>query len=567
MKTDWEYEQAVRDKLRLRRQKRRRARLTAGVLGGVLVLALSVSTAAMTMKKRPPVSAGDASGRPGSTGVSREELSLDEIKERLWAYFTTTPDVTPPGAAASPDDLTVEVLGELNGYVLCRCDMSGDAVVYVRTLGGYTFYSSNEENLGLYLVGGGVRPLEEAYVAGEIDIAEAAALAGGIVAEVPGEKEAEEKLTAYLKENGGIPSGQQDEHDRIAFLGTVGSYRVCRYHGGAADQALYRRTFKGYTFFNSEICSPSGFGIYLVGAEDGYGGVLTLEEACENGRVDIAALYHLLPESYQAGTPDTRIELQLLGDQRLRMTLEQFFTQEGCSLPADAAVREYGDILFVDTGVQDTGKYWTYGQQYGRALRCLVKDQPSKVGLYYYSSTTNELITIETALQEQKIFLPELYEILPEEMFVPVSYNPDHALTEEQSAALSTMVQYLAEHGASEEIPPPGSAVSTGIKAYDSINGCVVVKVDTVKNGVAAEVAIDGVVFRSEDTHAPYALGLYLVRGQEVLTLEDALDAGWATAKEVQFALPSDVGGTTPTIGPEGTPPAGGSTGTTDGPP
>ena len=278
-------------------------------------------------------------------------------------------------------------------------------------------------------------------------------------------------------------------------------------------------------------------------------------------------MYHLLPESYQAGTPDTRIELQLLGDQRLRMTLEQFFTQEGCSLPADAAVREYGDILFVDTGVQDTGKYWTYGQQYGRALRCLVKDQPSKVGLYYYSSTTNELITIETALQEQKVFLPELYEILPEEMFVPVSYNPDHALTEEQSAALSTMVQYLAEHGASEEIPPPGSAVSTGIKAYDSINGCVVVKVDTVKNGVAAEVAIDGVVFRSEDTHAPYALGLYLVRGQEVLTLEDALDAGWATAKEVQFALPSDVGGTTPTIGPEGTPPAGGSTGTTDGPP
>ena len=83
------------------------------------------------------------------------------IRDR-WAYFTTTPDVTPPGAAASPDDLTVEVLGELNGYVLCRCDMSGDAVVYVRTLGGYTFYSSNEENLGLYLVGGGVRPLEEA---------------------------------------------------------------------------------------------------------------------------------------------------------------------------------------------------------------------------------------------------------------------------------------------------------------------------------------------------------------------------------------------------------------------
>ena len=184
----------------------------------------------------------------------------------------------------------------------------------------------------------------------------------------------------------------------------------------------------------------------------------------------------------------------------------------------------------------------------------------------YYCGVKEGPITIDDALRQQIVFMPELYAVLPETMFVPVSYNPDHTITETQLAALNTMVQYLAGQGVSEEIPAPGSAVSTGIKAYDSINGCVVVKVDTVKNGIAVETAVDGVVFRSEDTHAPYALGLYLVRGQEVLTLEEAVEAGWATAKEVQFAVPSDVGGTAPTIGPQGTPPAAGSsTATTDG--
>lgn len=464
MKTDWEYEQAVREKLRQRQRHRRRSRLTAGVFGGVLALALTVGTAALTMRGLSELPQESGVGAPESTertGASRVELSLDEIEEQA-----------------------------------------------VKRLVDWLFAFDAQHLTSNATHGMAYAELEEA----------------------------------------------------IRVYGTAGEYWVCQYADKKSAEELYT-TFGGYTFRCITIDSPSPLGMYAIGEDDVY----PLETAIRAGLVKPAEVYALLPKGMQAGTPDSREPLP----DDYRAGLAQLCEQTGCVLPEEVSVRWFDQgVFFWDNGMQEqAAEYWTYGQQYGRALRCLVKDQPSKVGLYYYSSTTNELITIETALQEQKIFLPELYEILPEEMFVPVSYNPDRALTEEQSAALSTMVQYLAEQGASEEIPPPGSAVSTGIKAYDSINGCVVVKVDTVKNGVAAEVAIDGVVFRSEDTHAPYALGLYLVRGQEVLTLEEALDAGWATAKEVQFALPSAAGGTTPTVGPEGTPPppAGSST-TTAGP-
>ena len=565
MKTDWEYEQAVLDKLRLRRRKQRRARLTAGALAGVLAVVLSVGAAAVTIREgRLPL---ETPLGPGNTSV-QDSAALAAIREQLWEYAAAQSDALLFEKETTPDDLTVEVLGELNGYTFVRSVYrSGEP--YTTGIGGYLFTGSASNwpyGPGLYLLTSGqVLTLSEAYELGVVDMAQAARLAGGQVKAAPGEEEALQRLTAYMQNNAQVQAAPEELSRSAVSYGTVGSYRVCSYTG-SGDTAVWESTYQGYTFHSGAIYYPSPLGVYLVCSDDLYdGGVITLEDACAYGIADAAQIYAVLPESYQAGTPDTRTGVAQLEDQALRQALEQLFRQEGCTLPADAAVREYGDILFVDTGVQDIGKYWAYGEQYGRALRCLVSGQPSAVGLYYCGGTEAP-ITIEDALRQQILFMPELYAVLPETMFVPVSYNPDHTITETQLAALNTMVQYLAGQGVSEEIPAPGSAVSTGIKAYDSINGCVVVKVDTVKNGIAVETAVDGVVFRSEDTHAPYALGLYLVRGQEVLTLEEAVEAGWATAKEVQFAVPSDVGGTAPTIGPQGTPPAAGSsTATTDG--
>ena len=158
---------------------------------------------------------------------------------------------------------------------------------------------------------------------------------------------------------------------------------------------------------------------------------------------------------------------------------QQLFRQEGCTLPADAAVREYGDILFVDTGVQDSGKYWAYGEQYGRALRCPVSGQPSAIGLYYCGGTEAP-ITIETPCGSRSCSCRSCMRYCRRRCLYrfPQSRSHDHrdaARGAEYDGTISRRT------GASEEIPAPGSAVSTGIKAYDSINGCVVVKVDTVK--------------------------------------------------------------------------------------
>lgn len=568
MKTDWEYEQAVLGKLRIRRQKRRLARMTAGALAGVLAVALSVGAAAVTLREgrlplETPLDFGD------DTPV-QDRATLAAIREQLWEYAAALSDDMAFEREMTSEDLTVEVLGELDGYVFVRSVYrSGEP--YTTSIGGYLFTGSANNwpyGPGLYLLAEGeVLTLSEACELGAVDMSQAAKLAGTQVKAAPGEEEALQRLATYLQNNGQALAAPDTLQKQAVNFGTVGSYRVYGY-AAAGDTAMWEITYQGYTFRSSAIYYPSSLGVYLVCSDDLYdGGVITLEDACTFGIADAAQIYAVLPESYQAGTPDTRIGVAQLEDLTLRQALEQLFGQEGYTLPADAQVRKYGDILFVDTGVKDTGKYWAYGERYEKALRCLVSGQPSRVGLYYCDDAAEGMMTVETALQQQILLLSELYAVLPERMFVSVSYNPNHMITETQSAALSTMVQYLAEQGASEEIPAPGSAVSTGIKAYDSINGCVVVKVDTVKNGIAVEVTVDGVVFHSEDTHAPYALGLYLVRGQEVLTLEEAVAVGWVTAKEVQFAVPSDVGGTTPTIGPQGTPPAGSSTTTTDGVP
>lgn len=113
MKTDWEYEQAVLDKLRLRRRKQRRARLTAGALAGVLAVVLSVGAAAVTIwEGRLPL---ETPLGPGNTSV-QDSAALAAIREQLWEYAAAQSDALLFEKETTPDDLTVEVLGELNGY-------------------------------------------------------------------------------------------------------------------------------------------------------------------------------------------------------------------------------------------------------------------------------------------------------------------------------------------------------------------------------------------------------------------------------------------------------------------
>ena len=89
MKTDWEYEQAVLDKLRLRRRKQRRARLTAGALAGVLAVVLSVARAAVTIREGA-AAAGNTAGA-GNTSV-QDSGALAAIREQLWEYAAAQSD-------------------------------------------------------------------------------------------------------------------------------------------------------------------------------------------------------------------------------------------------------------------------------------------------------------------------------------------------------------------------------------------------------------------------------------------------------------------------------------------
>lgn len=227
MKTDWEYEQAVLDKLRLRRRKQRRARLTAGALAGVLAVVLSVGAAAVTIREgRLPLG-------PGNTSV-QDSAALAAIREQLWEYAAAQSDALLFEKETTPDDLTVEVLGELNGYTFVRSVYrSGEP--YTTSIGGYLFTGSASNwpyGPGLYLLTSGqVLTLSEAYELGVVDMAQAARLAGGQVKAAPDEKEALERLTAYMQNNAQVQAASEELRRSAVSFGTVGSYRVCSYTG------------------------------------------------------------------------------------------------------------------------------------------------------------------------------------------------------------------------------------------------------------------------------------------------------------------------------------------------
>jgi len=91
---------------------------------------------------------------------------------------------------------------------------------------------------------------------------------------------------------------------------------------------VWESTYQGYTFHSGAIYYPSPLACILFVSDDLYdGGVITLEDACAYGIADAAQIYAVLPESYQAGTPDTRTGVAQLEDQALRQALEQLFRQ------------------------------------------------------------------------------------------------------------------------------------------------------------------------------------------------------------------------------------------------
>ncbi len=127
-------------------------------------------------------------------------------------------------------------------------------------------------------------------------------------------------------------------------------YAVTRVRG---IQRCGRVPIRGYTFHSGAIYYPSPLGVYLVCSDDLYdGGVITLEDACAYGIADAAQ--HLCGAAGKlsgrnAGYADRGCTVGRPG--AAAGARSSCFRQEGCTLPADAAVREYGDILFVDTGV------------------------------------------------------------------------------------------------------------------------------------------------------------------------------------------------------------------------
>ena len=263
MKTDWEYEQAVLDKLRLRRRKQRRARLTAGALAGVLAVVLSVGAAAVTIREgRLPL---ETPLGPGNTSV-QDSAALAAIREQLWEYAAAQSDALLFEKETTPDDLTVEVLGELNGYTFVRSVYrSGEP--YTTGIGGYLFTGSASNwpyGPGLYLLTSGqVLTLSEAYELGVVDMAQAARLAGGQVKAAPGEEEALQRLTAYMQNNAQVQAAPEELRRSAVSYGTVGSYRVCSYTG-PGDTAVWESTYQGYTFHSGAIYYPSPLGVYLV---------------------------------------------------------------------------------------------------------------------------------------------------------------------------------------------------------------------------------------------------------------------------------------------------------------
>ena len=83
----------------------------------------------------------------------------------------------------------------------------------------------------------------------------------------------------------------------IQYLGQSNGWRIYRatYEGQACDTAIIEKDLGGYKFYSSGIYSPSEVAIYTIKRKE----VLTLEEAYENGEIDIREVHEFTPDEYK----------------------------------------------------------------------------------------------------------------------------------------------------------------------------------------------------------------------------------------------------------------------------